>query len=247
MSLIRPVPRRWFWSHDIQPNQIDALTMPGMRLHRLSNYRRGTRDARRFAALYHDDGGADAPPRTWLIDADATTASEHAPHAVAVTVDVTPDKTATSFTLVLDDTDTDPARTLHTDLTADDLTALLDEGRAVVDLATYRRDDTRLFAAIVEPRPGHLALFFPALRTAEIRPTLTAHKALPTRARAYHSPAGWQLAVVAEPADRARWWVRLDVDADDVSHEIERHSAYPLDLDATGHGLGVRFAVIAAR
>jgi hypothetical protein len=37
-------PRFWFWWHDIQPDQVAGLDMPGMRL-------------RRLAALYYDDDG----------------------------------------------------------------------------------------------------------------------------------------------------------------------------------------------
>ncbi|MQY25489.1 hypothetical protein [Nocardia aurantia] len=246
MSSIRPVPRRWFWSHDIQPHQIAGLTMSGMRLERLANYRRGTSDARRFAALYHDDGGEDVPPRTWLVDADADGAGEHAARAATVSVDVAPDSGTVGFTLVLD-AEPHPGRTLHTDLDAAALTALVGDGAAVVDLATYRRDGNRCFAAIVEPRPERGTIVFPALGRDEIRPAMKARKAFPIRVRAYHSPAGWQSAIVAEPADGTSWWIRVDVDADDVSHEFERHRAYPLDLDAAGHGLGVRFAVVAAR
>jgi hypothetical protein len=47
---MRSAPRYWFWSHDIAPDQIAGLAMPGMRLQRLVNYRRGAEDARRFAA-----------------------------------------------------------------------------------------------------------------------------------------------------------------------------------------------------
>jgi hypothetical protein len=36
------------------------------------------------------------------------------------------------------------------------------------------------------------------------------------------------------------------VDADDVSSRLEQRRAYPLDLDAVGHGLSVRFALVAA-
>jgi hypothetical protein len=38
---MRPAPRWWFWSHDIEPDQIAGLAMPGMRLQRLVRYRRG--------------------------------------------------------------------------------------------------------------------------------------------------------------------------------------------------------------
>jgi hypothetical protein len=40
--------------------------------------------------------------------------------------------------------------------------------------------------------------------------------------------------------------VLVDVDADDVSARLEHLQAYPLDLDAVGHGLSVRFALVAA-
>ena len=66
------------------------------------------------------------------------------------------------------------------------------------------------------------------------------------RARAYHSPAGWRLDVVGESARGTGWSVHVDVDADDVSQRLERQHGYPLDLDALGPGLSVRFALIAA-
>jgi len=40
--------------------------------------------------------------------------------------------------------------------------------------------------------------------------------------------------------------VLVDIDADDVSAQLEHLHAYPSDLDAVGHALGVRFAVVAA-
>jgi hypothetical protein len=115
-----------------------------------------------------------------------------------------------------------------------------------VDIATYQRDGTRCFAAIVEPRVGEGSVFFPALRGDEVRPTLRALGMLRVRARAYHSPAGWRLDVVSERARGTGWSVHVDVDADDVSHRLERRHGNPLDLDAVGHGLSVRFALSAA-
>jgi hypothetical protein len=69
---------------------------------------------------------------------------------------------------------------------------------------------------------------------------------MPTRARAYRSPAGWRIAVVGERTRGTAWSVHVDVDGDDVSQRLEQQHGYPLDLDAVGHGLSVRFAVIAA-
>jgi hypothetical protein len=85
---MRSAPRFWFWSHDIQPDQVAGLDMPGMRLRRLANYRRGPEATRRFAALYYDDDGALAPSRTWLIDVDADDVSERLEHLQAYPLDL---------------------------------------------------------------------------------------------------------------------------------------------------------------
>jgi hypothetical protein len=52
--------------------------------------------------------------------------------------------------------------------------------------------------------------------------------------------------MVGERARGTGWSVHVDVDANDVSQRLERQHGYPLDLDAVGHGLSVRFALIAA-
>jgi hypothetical protein len=245
MAAIGPAPRSWFWSHDIQPDQIADLTMPGMRLRRLMSYRRGAQADRRFAAFYYDDDGAVATSRSWLIDVDAATAAAHGSRAVSVSVDVVPDSGVVSYTLVLENQPA-PARALHADLDAAGVTALLDGDHVVVDIATYQRDERRCYAAIVESRTGEGSVFMPALRSDEVRPTLRGLGVLPVRARAYHSPAGWRLDLVGERARGTGWSVHVDVGADDVSHRLERQHGYPLDLDAIGHGLSVRFALIAA-
>jgi hypothetical protein len=245
MAAIGPAPRSWFWSHDIQPDQIAGLSMPGMRLRRLMSYRRGAQADRRFAAFYYDDDGAVASTRSWLIDVDAATAAAHGPRAVSVSIDVAPDSGAARYTLVLE---SQPVadRAFHTGLDTAGVTALLDGDHAVVDIAGYQRDGTRCFAAIVEPRAGAGSVFVPALRGEEVRATLRGLGVLPVRARAYHSPAGWRLDVVGERARGTGWSVHVDVDADDVAQRLERQHGYPLDLDAIGHGLSVRFALIAA-
>ena len=59
-------PETWFWSHDIKPDQIDTVVMPGTRLTRLSSYGKGA--ARRFAALVYKEPG---PARSYALDLDA--------------------------------------------------------------------------------------------------------------------------------------------------------------------------------
>jgi hypothetical protein len=242
---VASAPRWWFWSHDIQPDQVAGLDMPGMRLRRLVSYRRGPEPTRRFAALYHDDDGALAPSHTWLIDVDAATAAAHGAQATGLSVDVAPENGVVGFTLVLD-AQPHPGRAVYTDLSADEFAGLLDSDQAVIDLATYPRDGSRCFAAIVEPSENG-SVFFSSLAPNEIRPALAPHGVMPTKVRAYHlGPAGWRLAVVGERVRGTSWSVLVDVDADDVSERLEHLHAYPLDLDAVGHGLSVRFSLVAA-
>ena len=221
--------------------------MPGMRLRRLVNYRRGREATRRFAALYHDDEGALAPSRSWLVDIDAVTAAQHGSRAASITVDVEPGSGAVAFTMVAE-AQACPGRVLHVDLSADALTDLLDGGHTVIDLAGYVRDGSRCFAAIVEPVDTDGSVFFPSLSPRDVRNTLGPRGLVPTKARAYNDgPGGWRVAVVGEHVRGTAWSVLVDVDADDVSEKLEHLQAYPLDLDAAGHGLSVRFAVVAAK
>jgi hypothetical protein len=216
-----------------------------MRLRRLANYRRGPEATRRLAALYYDDDGALAPSHTWLIDVDAATAAAHGPRAASLSVDV--ESGAVGFTLVLE-AHQHPGRAVYTDLAADDFSALINGDHTVVDLATYVRDGSRCFAAIVEPSEGDGSVFFPSLSPEQIRPTLGPRGVIPTKVRAYHvGPAGWRLALIAEHARGTAWSVLVDIDADDVSERLEHLQAYPLDLDAVGHGMGVRYSAIAAK
>jgi hypothetical protein len=244
---VRSAPRFWFWSHDTQPDQVAGLDMPGMRLRRLANYRRGPEATRRFAALYYDDDGALAPSHTWLIDVDAATAVAHGSRAASLSVDVVPGSGDVGLTLVLE-AHPHPGRTVYTDLAAGEFNALINADHTVVDLATYLRDGSRYLAAIVEPSEGEGSMFFPSLSPEQIRPTLGPRGVIPTKARAYHEgPAGWRLAVIAEHVRGTSWSVLVDIDADDVSERLEHLHAYPLDLDAAGHGMSVRFTSIAAK
>jgi hypothetical protein len=160
-----------------------------------------------------------------------------------VSVDVAPGADGACFTLILD-AQANPTRTLHTDLEAAAVMALLDGDHAVADLATYQRDEKRCYTVIVEPRVGYGSMFFPELSREQVRNTLRPVGMMATRARAYHSPVGWRLAIVGERATGTAWSVH--VDGDDVAQRLEQQHGYALDLDAVGHGLSVRFALIAA-
>ena len=62
----------------------------------------------------------------------------------------------------------------------------------MVDLATYGRGGTRCFAVLFESRMDQGSIFFAALSQHQMRSALRSRGALHTRARAYHSPAGWR-------------------------------------------------------
>lgn len=244
---MRSAPRFWFWSHDIQPDQVAGLDMPGMRLLRLINYRRGRDAVRRFAALYHDDDGTLAPAHTWLIDVDAATAAAQGERAASITVDADPDGAGAAFTVVLD-AQPRPGRAVYADLAAGEVAELLDGTKTVLDFATYIRHESRCYAVIVEPAAGDGSVFVPAMNPADVRPALGPRGVVPLKARAYNDgPTGWRVSVIGEHARGVSWSVLVDIDADDVSEKLEHLQAYPLDLDAAGHGLGVRFAVVAAK
>jgi len=141
------------------------------------------------------------------------------------------------FTLVLE-AQSCPGRAVHTDLSADESTALLNGDQVVVNLATYLRDGSRCFAAIVEPGDSGGSVFFPSLNPEEVRTTLGPRGLIPTRARAYHvGPAGWRLAVSAERGRGTSWSVVVDVDVDDVAERLEKLQAYPFHWTWTRAGM----------
>jgi hypothetical protein len=81
----RKPPEAWTWSHDIEPDQIDSLIMPGWRPMRLSNY--GKDNQRRFAAVVFKAPG---PERSYALDLDTAAIEarlrETGTRPVAVTV-----------------------------------------------------------------------------------------------------------------------------------------------------------------
>jgi hypothetical protein len=233
-------PQSWFWSHDIEADQIDAIATPGMQLQRLSSYRRGADHGRRFAGLVYGGGTSQ-----WLVDADAGTAAAQGNQAVSITADIDPLTREVRFTLVLDLVP-HPSRVLHVGLDIASLSELFDSGVAVVDLATYVEAGVRRFAAIVEPGDGSTVLF-PAMSVRELRGTLPSIGAAPLRVRPYVTEDGWRLAVLAERDSAVDWRVYTELTADEVARQLQRHRAYPVDLDAVGAVDGVRFAVIAVR
>jgi hypothetical protein len=223
-------PESWFWSHDIRPDQVGSIRMPGMRLVRLSCY--GDGDRRRFAALVHQEPG---PERTYLLDAAVDELSRTTGHPVAVTAN------GGRFSVVLA-ADSGPA-TVRAGLDEAELLAR----QGVVDLATYVEAGTRRYAVVLAADPAPVRLFT-AVTAAELEARLKELDATPVRLRGYAENGRQLLAAVAEPsAPGIRSWWYADLDADEVAGRLERHRAYPIDLDATRDARGVRFTVVMRR
>lgn len=238
----RKPPETWFWSHDIKPDQIDSVVMPGMRLVRLSSY--GTGTGRRFAALVFKEPG---PERTYAIDLDAAALAarvrDTGARPVAITADVTDAKPR--FSVVLE-TGPGPLSSVHVDLDEAGVRALLDDQHGIADLATYVVDGARRYAVIIEERHGPSWLFT-GMTAHQLDAKLVELDAALVRLRAYTEGGRQAFAAVAERARVPGWAWYADLDPDGVARKLETNGAYPFDLDATRGDRGVRFTVVMYR
>ena len=239
----RKPPEAWYWSYEIDPDEVAGMNMPGVRLMRLSSYRKGK--ILQLAALEYKDGG---PARRGVLGLEAAAAAklvaESGERPVAVTVD--PAGGAPRFSLVLE-TGPGPVSSLHLDLDEAGARALLDDHHAIADLATYESGGARRFAVIVEERVAHSWLFT-GVTAHELDAKLVEHGAVLTRIRPYREGGRPLYAAVAERADAPGWAWYGGIDADAVARNLERNEAYPVDLDATREDeQGLRFSVVMYR
>jgi hypothetical protein len=240
----RKSPETWYWSYDIKPEQLGSVLVPGVRLMRLSSYRKG--QSPRLAALTYKDNG---PARRHVLDIEAAAAQELVQETgerpVAITADPGAGE-APRFALVLE-TGPGPVSSLHLDLDEAAARALLDDHHAIADLATYQRGGARRYAVIVEERTAHSWLFT-GVTAHELDAKLVEHGAALVRVRAYREGGKQLYAAVAERTEAPGWAWYGAIDPDAVARNLERNEAYPLDLDATRddeHGL--RFSVVMYR
>lgn len=236
-------PETWFWSYDIEPDQIDSLMTPGMRLLRLSSY--GSGKARRFAALLFKEAGPDS---SYALDlgADALLAkvAESAAHPVSITVDV--DGSQPRFSLVLQK-GPGSLTTLHTDLDEAALHKLLDDQHCIADLATYLVDGVRKYAAILEERSGP-SWIWSNVSAHELDAKLVEMGATLVRLRSYLEAGQRRFVAVAERLTVGRWSWYADIDGDEVAKNLESNDSYPFDLDASRDERGaLRFSVVMYR
>lgn len=240
----RKPPETWYWSYDIKPEQLASVLVPGVRLMRLSSYRKGGN--LRLAALTHKDHG---PARRGVLDLDAAAAAAIVEQTGERPVAITADPGATDaprFALVLE-TGPGPVSSLHLDLDEAGARALIDDQHTIADLATYQRGGARRYAAIVEERAAQSWLFTGA-SAHEIDAKLVEHGASLVRVRAYREGSRLLYAAVAERTDAAGWAWYGALEPDAVARNLEQNAAYPLDLDATrDDDQGLRFSVVMYR
>jgi hypothetical protein len=244
--IVRNPPQSWFWSHDIEARYFGDVVTPGARVQRLSSYGKGER--RRFAAVVFGEPGAE---RSYMIDIDAAAAEaqvrdlrESGARPVAITVDA--DDSQRRFSLLLEK-GPGPATSLHIDLDEAGVRTLLDDRQGLADFVTYAVDDARRYAVILEERsePSWLLTHVTAqeldAKLAELGATLF-------RLRSYIEDDQRLFAAIAEKSNVGKgvWWY-TDIDADTVARQLDRHDAYPIDLDATRGEQGVRFTVVMYR
>lgn len=238
----RKPPEAWSWSHDIKPDQIDSLAMPGWHLTRLSSY--GKDNHRRFAAVVFKEPG---PEPDYALDLEAAAIEarlrETDARPVAITVDA--DGLQPRFSLVLQN-GLGRLCNLHVDLDEAGVHALLDDDHCIADLVTYLVDGVRKYAVILEERSGP-SWFFTNITGHELDVRLAQLGAGLLRVRAYVEEGQGKFAAVAERSNVGKWSWYADLDADAVASKLDRNNAYPFDLDATRDECGVRFTVVMYR
>ena len=235
-------PEAWYWSHDIESDQIDDVVVPGMNLMRLSSY--GTGSHRRFAALIFKDSGLD---HSYALDLDAAAIKvllrETGARPVTITVDISGPQRR--FSLVLQK-EPGPLSSVHLDLDEASVRKFLDGHHCISDFVTYVADGVRKYAVILEERSGS-SWFLTDLTAHELDARLAELGASLLRVRAYVEDGQQRFAAIAEQPGAGKWAWYAGLDADAVASKLDANNAYPFDLDATRDERGVRFAVVMYR
>lgn len=241
----RTPPDSWFWSHDIESDQIDAVVMPGTHLVRLSSY--GSGPKRRFAAVVFKEAGG---PRHYLLDVAPDQLSNKLAAAggrpVSVTAETLDDDIRFSLVLANDG----PATTLRTDLDDSGLAALVSSQFTIADLAVYYVGGVRKFAAIIEEKADPVAetWVLPNVSAHELDAKLLELGATLVRLRPFTDGGQRRFAAVLDRSSVGRWAWYSDVDGDTVAKHLNDSDAYPFDLEATRNDRGqVRFTVVMYR
>lgn len=151
MKFSRKPPASWFWSHDIDPDHIHDVVMPGMHLMRLSVY--GNDKRRRFASIsYAEESAIES---LYLQDIAVTELDDNIARTGARPISITGSeiKDQLRFSLVLHK-GSGPKTTVYTGLNEAGLNQLISAQHRISDFTVYVVDGIPQYAAIVEERPG---------------------------------------------------------------------------------------------
>jgi Bacterial tandem repeat domain 1 len=240
MKFSRKPPVGWMWSHDIEPDQVNDIAVVKYHLVRLCSYSSGK--DRRFAAISFSETGISEA--SYLID------------MLASELDQKIDGTATSITCdeinnelrfsVLFQKEQGPQASIRVDLDQAGLIGLNTNQNRIVDFTTYIRGGLRRYAAIVEERPGP-SIVFARLTAQELDTQLHKSHLTPVRIRGFFEGGTQYFTAVVEDMDVGDWAWYYDLTADEVASKLEKHNAYPVDLQAYRGEHGVRYTVVMYR
>lgn len=235
-------PQSWLWSHDIAPDYIDDVLMPGWHLTRLSSYGTGTN--RRFAAIVYLQPGIEGH---YLRDVTAAELDGKiaAMNARPVSIAAAETDDQARFTLALQQ-GSEPGTKVLTGLDEAGLNQLTNGRQRIADLTSYVSAGVRRYAVIVEERPGP-SLIFSRITAKELDAQLRKHNVTPVRIRGFSEGGVRYFTAVAEHLDGGKWAWYDDIDGDAVASKLESNKAYPFDLEAYRTGQGVRYTVIMYR
>lgn len=238
---IKP-PESWLWSHDIAPDYIDDVLMPGWHLTRLSSYGTGTN--RRFAAIVYRQPGIEGH---YLRDVTAAELDDKIAAMNARPVSITAGETDNQarFTLALQQGSESKTKIL---IGFDEagLSKSVNDQQRIADFTAYIDGGMRKYAAIVEERPGP-SLIFSRVTAKELDAQLHKHGVTPVRIRGFSENGVRYFTAVAERLDIGKWAWYDDIDGDTVASKLESNKAYPFDLEAYRTAQGVRYTVIMYR
>ncbi|MXS83800.1 hypothetical protein [Nitrosomonas oligotropha] len=238
---IKP-PESWLWSHDIAPEYIDDVLMPGMHLARLSSY--GTGKNHRFAAIVYRESGVEGH---YLRDVPAAELDDKIAGMAARPISITTAEIdgQPRFSLALQK-NPEPKTRVLTGLDEAGLSQLAKDQQRIADFTTYVDGGVRKYAAIAEDRPGP-SIILTRVTAEELDAQLRKHNVTPLRIRGFSENGVRYFTAVAERLDVGKWAWYDDIDGDTVGSKLEKHNAYPFDLEAYRTDQGVRFTVVMYR
>ena len=238
-------PESWFWSHDIRPDTVGNLMMPGMQLMRLSAY--GEEEDLRFASWSYRQGCTDAS--SYIIDRSANDLQNELARSVGHPVGLTIHRDAgrNKFSLVLQRCGISVA-SLVTGLSPTDLLDLGRQGQKQPrDIVTYIENGVRRYAALLEEATSPFVILVDA-DASEVEQAVKKAGMVMIRVRGYEVNGQRRYVTVARKMSVGSWRWLDGLTSDAVARELESGKGYPVDLDVYKDASGqVRYSLVMYR